>query len=395
VAEIYCGIDWGGYTHWLCAVDGQGRRIISRRFAHDRTGLEELRAALAGLGAALPVAIERSEGLLVEQLQELGYVVYPVNPRVAARAREAYRVAATKDDAFDAFVLADALRQQHAHWRPLPRPSAALAELRALVRDRQRLVEHQARVEAQLRATLEAYHPAAIHLFSSLDRAISLAFIRQYPTPRQAARVGPQRMARFLTANSYRGRQPADRLLGQLRAHLLEATVGTTAGKRRMALALVEQLELLNRQLKEFEAAIAEVLQSHPDGALFLSFPGVGIILAATLLAELGEDRDRFPSPEVLLAEAGLAPVTRSSGRTPRVRFRYAANTSLREAFCWWAFTSIRLSSWARTAYDGSKAKGHHHYRALRGLGARWARVLWRCWRDGTHYDPGRHAAAA
>lgn len=395
MAEIYCGIDWGGYTHWLCAVDGQGRRIVSQRFAHDRTGLEELQAALTGLGEALPVAIERSEGLLVEQLQELGHVVYPVNPRVAARAREGYRVAASKDDAFDAFVLADVLRQQHAHWRALPPASATLAELRALVRDRQRLVEHQARVEAQLRATLEAYHPAAIHLFSSLDRDISLAFIRQYPTPRQAARVGQRRMVRFLAANSYRGRKPADQLLGQLRTHLLEAATGTTAAKQRMALALVEQLEMLNRQLKEFEAVIAEVLQSHPDGALFLSFPGVGVILAATLLAELGEDRDRFPSPEVLLAEAGLAPVTRSSGRTTRVRFRYAANTRLREAFSWWAFTSIRLSPWARAAYDGSKAKGHHHYRALRGLGARWARVLWRCWQDGIPYDLGRHTAVA
>jgi transposase len=357
--------------------------------------LEAVGSELARLGHTLLVALERSEGLLVEHLQELGHVVYPVNPRIAARAREGYRVASSKDDAFDAFVLADLLRQQAGRWCPLPRPSARLAELQALVHDRQRTVENQVRVEAQLRATLEAYHPAVLHLFSSLDRDVSLDFIRSYPTPERAARVGMRRMARFLATNSYRGRQPAESLVKRLSLNLLKASPGTAAGKHRAALALTDELELLNRHLKSFDAAIDEVLNHHPDAHLFLSFPGVGTILAATLLAEIGEDRSRFPRPDVLLAEAGLAPVTRSSGRTTRVRFRYAANTSLREAFCWWAFNTLRLSPWSRQAYQSARARGQHHYRALRGLGARWARILWRCWKDSVTYNPDRHSVLA
>src|SRR5688500_9839979 len=73
----------------------------------------------------------------------------------------ANRTASSKDDVFDAFVLADTLRHEHAHWRPLPIRSPALAELRALTRDRDRLQATQQRTEAQLRAILEAYHPAA------------------------------------------------------------------------------------------------------------------------------------------------------------------------------------------------------------------------------------------
>ncbi|MBA3629838.1 MAG: transposase [Actinobacteria bacterium] len=74
----------------------------------------------------------------------------------------------------------------------------------------------------------------------------------------------------------------------------------------------------------------------------------MGTTIAAVLLATIGEDRARYPSPQLLLSEAGLAPVTRSSGRMRRVRFRYAANTLMRDAFSWWAYTSIRTSPWAR-----------------------------------------------
>lgn len=391
---MFAGIDWGGYHHQLCIVDQVGDRLIEARFPHDRAGLDSLRTSLDKQSPLAGVAVERSEGLLVEALLAWGNRVFPVSPRISARARERYRVASSKDDMFDAFVLADSLRHEHQHWRALSAPSPELAELRALTRDRLRIQELQQVVEAQLRATLETYHPAAARMFTSIDRQITLDFIRDYPQPAAAAHIGEARMDQFLTRHSYRGRQPASLLVDRLRAHLLEASPGTTAARRQMALAQVDQLELLNRQLKEFTKTIDVVLRRHPDHELFLSFPAVGSTTAATLLAEIGEDRDRFPELGHLMAEAGLAPVTRASGRTTRVRFRYAANTQLREAFMWWAYTSIRINPWSRAAYDGAKQRGQHHYRALRGVAARWARVLWRCWHDNQPYDPTRHLTA-
>jgi transposase len=294
---------------------------------------------------------------------------------------------------FDAFVLADSLRHEHQHWRPMAAPSLVLAELQGLVRDRHRLLELQRMIEAQLRATLDAYHPAPVRLFSTVDRQITLNFIRDYPTPRSAAHMAERRMEQFLERHHYRGRQPAAELVDRLRLNNLEASAGTTTAKRRTALAQVEQLELVNRQLKDFDRALGAVLRQHPDHTLFLSFPGIADVIAATLLAEIGEDRRRYPTAGVLASEAGLAPVTRASGRSSQARFRYAANNHLREAFTWWAFNSIRLSPWARAAYDDAKRRGQHHYRALRGLSARWNRVLWRCWQDGTCYDPNIHTA--
>ncbi|MGH3462524.1 MAG: IS110 family transposase [Kribbellaceae bacterium] len=393
---VFAGVDWGGEHHQLCVVDSAGRRQIQLRLRHDVAGLADLQAVLQRFGSRLPIAVERSEGLLVEQLQAFGHVVFPVSPRIAARARERYKVAAVKDDRFDAFVLADTLRHEHGHWRPLAVPSPLLAEIKALTRDRDRLLETQQAVEHQLRMILEAYHPAPARLFSSVDRQITLSFVQDYPTPAVAARVKAARMAGFLARHHYTGRVPAQVLAERMRANLLTASPGTVAGKSFSAQTFSRLLQLLNTQLAEFDDAIAAAVADHPDAPIFASFPGVGPVTTAVLLAEIGEDRQRYPRDAVLLAEAGLAPVTRASGRSRSVRFRYAANTRLREAAMWWAYNSMKESPWAAAAFRQARdQRGQRYHRALRGLSARWMRILWRCWTDGVPYEPAKHTTAA
>jgi hypothetical protein len=188
----------------------------------------------------------------VEFLQGQGLQVFCVSPKISARARERYRLAATKSDAFDAFVLADTLRHEHTQWRPLAVASPLLAEIRALSRDRQRMIEIQRATESRLRATLEAFHPAPLHLFSSLDRDITLSFICEYPTKAEAVRVGPARMQRFCTRHSYTGRTDPAVLVQRMRPHLLTAAPGN---RRR---------EILGRGDVRGAAAAAE----HPDPGL-------------------------------------------------------------------------------------------------------------------------------
>lgn len=114
--EVFVGIGWGASHHQLCAMNGAGSRFRQLRASHEAGGPQRLEAELAGLGSGLPICLERSEGLLVQRLQSAGHRVFPVNPRTAARARERYRVASSKDDVFDAFTLADTLRHKHSHW---------------------------------------------------------------------------------------------------------------------------------------------------------------------------------------------------------------------------------------------------------------------------------------
>jgi transposase len=394
-ARTLVGIDWGGEQHQVCVLDGRGRTLAQQRLSHDVAGLRALDHVLDGFGQGLPVAVERSEGLLVEHLQSCGHTVFPVSPRISARARERYRVAPVKDDVFDAFVLADTLRHEQAHWRPLAVPSPLLAEIRALTRDRDRLLGTQQATESQLRAILEAYHPAPVRLFSSVDRAITLSFVADYPTPATASRVKAARMGMFCRRNHYTGRVPAQVLAERLRANLLSGAPGTVAGKAFSAQVFARLLRLLNDELAEYDDAIAAAVAEHPDAPIFASFPGVGPVLTAVLLAEIGEDRSRFPTAAVLLSEAGLAPVTRKSGRSRTVRFRYAANTRMREAAMWWAFNSLKTSPWAAAAFRQARdQRGQHYHRALRGLAARWTRILWRCWTFHTPYDPARHGGA-
>jgi transposase len=363
----FAGIDWGGSHHQLCILDNSGKRLTQLRVTHDVAGLADLDNELAHHGAVLPVAVERSEGLLVEHLQARGHAVFPVSPRIAARARERYRVAAVKDDRFDAFVLADTLRHEHQHWRSLAVPSPLLAEIKALTRDRDRLQETQQAVEAQLRMILEAYHPAPVRLFSSVDRQITLHFVTDYPTPAVASRVKTTRMAGFLARHHYTGRVPAPVLAQRMRANLLSASPGTVAGKSYSAQSFTRLLQLLNTQLADYDDAIAAAVAEHPDTPIFASFPGVGPVLTGVLLAEIGEDRSRFPTPAVLLAESGLAPVTRASGRSRQVRFRYAANIRLREAAMWWAYNSMKEAPWAAAAFrDARDHRGQLPPRATR-----------------------------
>jgi transposase len=392
-AGTFAGVDWGASFHQLCLLDAAGEVRAQRRIRHDVDGFTQLDGLLREAAAPVRVAVERADGLLVEHLLELiPRGIYSVSPKISARARERYRLAPVKSDSFDAYVLADTLRHEHRHWRPLSRPSPRLAELRVISRDRERLVQDQRAVESQLRAVLESYHPAPLHLFSSLDRDIALAFVRDYPTPGQASRLGEARMAGFCARHGYSGRTDPAVLLARLRPHLLAGAGGTTEGRVFTAERLVERLTLLNTQVRSYDARLSELLQAHPDAKILLSFPGLGPVTAGTLIAEMGEDRARYPHPGALLADIGLSPVTRASGRTRQVRFRYAANHRMRHAVDWWAFTSIRESAWARSAYDDARARGQGKYRALRGLGARWTRILWRCWTDRTTYDPTRHS---
>jgi transposase len=355
--RFFGGLDWGGSFHQLCLLNGSGTLVMQQRITHDVAGLGLLAARVAGLGSPVLLAIERAEGLLVEFLQTLPEVrLYCVSPKISARARERYRLSASKSDIFDAFVLADTLRHEHARWRPLSKPSAVTAELQAVSRDRQRVLHAKVACESRLRAVLETYHPAPLHLFSELDRDISLEFIRAYPTPDQARRVKRARMEAFCARQQYSGRTDPQVLVDRLTPHLLSASDGTTAGKAFAATLFAEELRMHTDHLRAFDKRIGRLLEVHPDAPIFLSFTGIGPVVAAALIAEMGDDRTRFPSPETLLAETGLAPVTKASGRTRQVRFRYAANRRMRHV-----------------------------------IGARWVRILWRCWTDHTPYDPTRH----
>lgn len=393
------GLDWGGTAHAVCVVERNSGAVVDRFEArHDAAGLREMARRLSRRGAPsdLPVAVERPSGLIVDALVAAGHPVVPIHPNAVKASRPRYRASGAKDDRADAYLLADLLRTDGHRFRPLTPPSDAIRALRALVRGRDDLVATRVQLANQLRALLEGFWPGAAAIFADVDSPIALAFLDRYPTPDAAARLGVKRLASFLAQHRYCGRRSPEELLARLRA-APEGLAGPTEteAKGEMVRALVAVLTPLVARIADLTARIRHETAASQDGRILMSFPRAGQLCAAQILAELGDDRARYLTPDQLAADAGLAPVTRQSGKSRGVSFRWACNRRLRAALTCFADNSRHGSAWAAAIYARARGRGCRHPHAIRILGRAWLRVLWRAWQDRKPYDPARHAAAA
>jgi transposase len=387
----FAGIDWSWQHHALCIVDEQGHRIEEETVKHSRSGLARATALLGRHGVSR-VGIERGDGPVVEHLIREGFEVVVISARQVKSLRARYGSAGNKDDRFDAFVLADALRTDAGRWAVVRPDSQETIALRMLVRARHDLIDHRVAVHNQLLAVLQHNFPGTIGLFSQLDIPISLAFLRRFPTEAKAAWLSEPRMAHWLKANHYCGRHTPTTLVRRLRDAATGRTTGAAAeASEVIVLALVDLLTTLREEQTRLEARIKEALLAHPDGPIFQSLPRAGTVRAATLLAEIGDCRTRFPDPAALAAAAGVAPSTRQSGKHLNVAYRRGCNKHLRAALVDWAQDTPRANAWARDTYDRARDRGCRHPHAARILAQNWTRILWRCWHDHTPYNPDLH----
>ena len=385
----YGGVDWATDAHAVCVVDEAGTVIAEFDVEHSAEGLAELCRRLRGVAR---VAIERPDGPVVDALMDAGFEVAVVSSRSVKALRERYGTAGNKSDRTDAYVLADCLRTDGHRWQSLKPDTPATVTVRSHVRARKDLVEARVAACNQLRAHLRVVFPGAVGLFRDLDSPISLRFLERFPSATRAAWLSEKRLAAWLRANGYCGRKSA----AELYARLTNAPRGVEDDgdtRAAVALAFVAVLKTLRAQIDELDTRIAELLANHPDAHIFTSLPRSGTIRAATLLAEIGDCRARFPDPESLCCLAGVAPSTRASGRHRVVTFRYSADKKLRDALCDFAGDSWRGNPWAETRYRQLRADGKSHPHATRILARTWGHIIWRCWQDGIAYDPANHKA--
>jgi len=393
---MFVGIDWAAEEHTVCVLDADGRRADRFDVAHSADGFDQLIARLNRHDAAseMPVAIERPDGRLVDRLLEAGHPVVPVKTNAIKIWREAEVLSGAKSDPRDAEVIADYLRQRLGRLRPLQPFSAQTRALRAVVRSRTDLVEQRVAAANQLEANLDAFWPGAKVVFADIWTPIALDFLERYPTPASAARLGEARMAAFLTKHGYSGRRSPAELLARLRQAPPGIIDGPEAEARRdTVLALVRVLRALGRAIKDLDRSIAAHLDEHPDAEVFRSLPRSGQINAAQMLAEWGDCREAFDSPEAVAALCGATPVTKKSGKHEAVHFRWACNKRFRNAMTTYADNSRHASPWANSIYRAALARGHDHPHAVRILARAWIRVIYRCWIDQIPYQPERHGA--
>src|SRR5271156_4106393 len=384
---VVAGIDWATADHEVCVVDMAGR--VSGRFsaAHDKAGIGALILRLRESGVA-EVAIERGDGALVEALLAAGLTVVVITSRQVKNLRSRYRSAGAKDDRFDAFVLADTLRTDRARLRPLTPNSPQTAALRALCRTRRDLVIHRVAVANQLREHLNRVFPGAVGLFTKLDSPISLRFLARFDCQDRADWLTPRRLESWLKSMGYCGRTDPAAVYARLSAAPRGLCADAGAAPVPITRALVAALGSLVEQITMLSDQIGQQLEAHADSHIFTSLPHAGTVRAARLLAEIGDCRARFPTPESLACLAGVAPSTRQSGKMRSVGFRWACDKQLRDAVCDFADGSRRANPWAAQLYGRARARGHDHPHAVRVLARAWVYIIWACWQTNTAYDP-------
>jgi transposase len=339
-----------------------------------------------------PVAIETSSGPAVDQLLQRDHPVYPLNPKAAQRYRERKCPSGNKTDRHDAWSMADALRTDGHGWMPLIAQDEATAMLRLLCRDENVLIEQRTALVNQLQAALSEYYPLALESFEDWTKPFAWAFLRNFPTAQALSKAGRRRWEKFLHAQKlWRPGTASARLETWQKGQQLNASAAVANAKALLSLSLVNVLQSLQKQIDEYRGRIRAAFEHHPDHDIFGSLPGAKDKLAPRLLGEIGSQRDVFPDAQSLSCRAGTSPVSFQSGQLRKARIRWACNDFLRHTVHLWADLSRRTCSWAGIYYAAKRKQGHSHASALRCLGKRWLKVLWRMWQNRTVYDESIH----
>ncbi len=387
----FVALDWATDHHDIAVVDQLGALVAEFRFTHTAAGWAEFGEKIKPYVGA-PLAMETSSGPAVDQLLQRGWSVYPVNPKAATRYRERKAPSGDKADRSDAWSLADALRTDGHAWRKLIPQDETTALLRALCRDEIALIEQRTLLVNQLQAALREYYPAALAAFEDWTQPYAWALIRRFPTPAALQQAGQRRWETFLhTHRLWHPSTAPERLKTFAAANALPASSPVVTAKSLLASSLVNVLQALQRQLEEYRQRIHETFKQHPDHEIFGSLPGAGEKLAPRLLGHLGSVREIYPDADSLCCQAGASPVRYQSGQINKARIRWGCDTVLRHTVHLWADCSRKKSAWAQAYYARKRQAGMSHAAALRCLGKRWLRVLWRMWQDRQSYNPTRH----
>jgi transposase len=389
---IFVGDDWAEAHHDVYVCDENGSRLVQRRLPEGIEGvtaLHELIAELVDEPDEVAVGIETDRGLWVQSLIEAGYQVYAINPKAASRYRDRHTLSGAKSDPGDAKMLAELVRTDRHNHRQVAGDSDLAEGIKVLARAHQNLIWDRTRATNRLRCSLREYFPAALDTFDDLADRDTLAVLAKAPTP-AAAKALP--LGKIRTALRAGGRQRnidtrARQIAAGLRVDALQApdaVVTAFAATTRSTVAIIAEI---NTQIAVLEAELVDHFEQHPDAAIYLSQPGIGVILGARALSEFGDDPNRYADTKSRKNYAGTSPITRASGNRSVALARFVRNRRLADALDQWAFCSLNNSPGARAYYDLRREAGDSHHKALRALGNRLVGILHGCLRHHTLYD--------
>ena len=405
--QYFVGIDWASDSYQVCLINNDNKVLGEKKFEHSGDGIAQCIdwiVKLAG-GHACPVAvaIEVPHGAMVESLVEKSLAVFAINPKQMDRFRDRHTVAGAKDD-LDAYVMADSLRTDQRCFHRVRLDEPAIVRLRELSRMAADLKTDGNRLSNQLWEHLRRFYPQMLKLCPAADEVWLWDLLKAVPLPADAAKLKPAKVNAILHAHRIR-RHTAKEVLEHLRQSALRLSPGAAEAASERVQMLLPRLRLLQQQQEVTAKRIENILdelcaappesegRKHSDAEILLSLPGVGPVVAATMLAEASQPL-RNRDYQALRSYAGAAPVTRRSGKKKVILMRYACNGQLRDALYHWSRTSTQNDPKAKKHYTEMRERGHRHGRALRGLADRNLAMLISMLKSNTLYDAAKRSAA-
>jgi len=387
----FIGLDWADAKHEVCL---QAAGTAQREFRSLEHSPEEINAWVQTLrtrfnGQPVAVCLELTKGPIVSALRHYDFLgLFPVNPLTVAKYREAFTPSRAKDDPTDAELQVEILLKHRDRLMPLSPQSPTMRALVQLVEHRRRLVGDKVRLTNRLTSALKNYFPHVLRWFQDKDTAIFCDFLSRWPTLKAAQLARRTTLESFFRAHHVHSADVITTRIEAIKSAVaLTTDEGVITPNALLVQALVAQLRVTLQGIADFDNAIAQRAQEHPDFSLFDALPGAGAVFAPRLLAAFGEQRERYASAEERQKYAGIAPVTERSGKKTWVHWRLQCPKFLRQTFVEWAAESTRHSFWAQVYYQQQRAKGKAHQAAVRALAFKWIRILSRCWQDRTPYD--------
>src|SRR3954466_5612037 len=328
---LFVGDDWAEDHHDIEVQDEGGRRLARARLPEGIAGLARLHELIAGpltddqgatetgfVGQNVLIASETDRGTWVSASAAAGYQVFALNPVQVARYRERHGASGAKSDRGDAHVLAEIVRLDRAHHRPIAGDSPRVEGLKLVARSHQAFIWDRTRHFQRLRSALREFFPAALAAFPDLMAPDELELLERAPDPARAARLSRSKITAALT-RAYR-RDPETRaaaIQAVLRARALRQDPAIEAAYAVIVASAVRLIAQLNTQIVELQAGGAGGLGRPPDAEIVTSQPGLGPVLGARVLAEFGDDRHRYAVAKARKNYAGTSPITPASATRP------------------------------------------------------------------------------
>lgn len=388
------GLDWANDKHDVCIQIGTDTKRTFQVIKHTPEALDEWFNALhREVKGNIAVAVELTKGPIVYALQKYSFItVYPVSPLTLARYRQAFNPSGAKDDPMDAELALELMLRYPKQVKPLKPSSNEIRMLQHFVEQRRLQVEDKRRYVNRLINALKQYYPQLLQWFSHRDSDLFCHFILKWPSLQKLKRARTETVRNFFHSHGGNAVTLAEKRIGAIKGAIpLTNDECVIKPHQLLTTSLVKQLQVVIENIREYDHQIAELFNDLPDADLFKSLPGTGPCLAPRLLAALGDDRSRFSSAQEIQNYAGLSPVTERSGQKSWVHWRWQCSKFIRQSFVEWAAKSVNSSYWAGIYYQQQRDRGQTHQRAVRSLAYKWARIVFKCWKDKTLYDEAKY----